>query len=57
MNRRDIAYGIVRVLLQEEKIRLIVRVRLKHIRAAIAALGHMMRKTRHHYTCYATHAP
>jgi len=57
MKRRDIVHGLVRVLLQEEKIRLVLRVRLKHIRPAIAALGHMMRKTRYHYAWYATHAP
>jgi len=56
MNRRDMAYGLVRVLPQEEKIRLVFRVRLKHIRAGIATLGRMMRKTRYHYTWYATHA-
>jgi len=56
MNPRDIAYGLVRVLLQEGKIRPVLRVRFKHIRPAIAALGHMMRKTRYHYACYATHA-
>ena len=48
MNRREIAYGFVRVLLQEEKMRLVLRARLKHIRPTIAALGHMMRKTRYH---------
>jgi len=57
MNPRDIVYGLARVLLQEEKMRLVLRVRLKHIPPAIAALGRMMRKTRYHYTCYATHAP
>jgi len=57
MNRRDIAYGFVRVLLQEEQISLVLRVRLKHIRPPIAALGHMMRKTRYQYTCYAARAP
>ena len=42
MNRRDIAYGFVGVLFQETKIRLMVRLCLKHIRPAIAALGRMM---------------
>ena len=57
MNRRDIAYGFVGVLFQETKIRLMVRLCLKHIRPAIAALPRMMRKTRYNHTSYTPHAP
>ena len=57
MNPRDVPHGFVRVLLQEEKIRLVLRVRLKDIPPAIAALRHMMPKAPYHYLCHATHAP
>ena len=57
MKPREIAYGFVRALLEEEKMRLVLRVRLKQIRPVIAALGRVMGKTRYHCTCYATHAP
>ena len=46
MDCRAIAQGFVRVLLHEEKIHLVPRVRLEGIRPAIAALGRMMRTAR-----------